>query len=46
MKSVYPIGTTICRPDECSNGYNLIAAFQTAPLIDMRAGAESDTVWG
>ena len=35
MKSVYPIGTTIYKPAQCSNGYSLIAASGEAKLINM-----------
>lgn len=35
MKTVYPIGTTLYKPAQASGGYNLIAAFQHASLVNM-----------
>ena len=35
MKSVYPTGTTIYRPERCSNGYNLISDTGVVKLVDM-----------
>lgn len=35
MKSVFPIGTTIYKPDHCSGGYNLIGASKTVKLVNM-----------
>ena len=35
MKTVYPIGTTLYQPDQCSGGYNLIAAYKVAKLVNM-----------
>ncbi len=35
MKSVYPIGTTIYKPDPCSRGYNLISGTGIVKLVSM-----------
>lgn len=35
MKTVYPIGTTLYRPDKCCNGYTLISGAGLAKLVDM-----------
>lgn len=38
MKTVYPVGTTIYKPEHCSNGYNLIGAHGEVLLVDMNGG--------
>jgi len=35
MKSVFPIGTTIYKPDQCSSGYNLISGSGVVKLVNM-----------
>lgn len=35
MKSVYPIGTTIYQPSQCSGGYNLISGSGVVKLVNM-----------
>lgn len=35
MKTVYPIGTTLYRPEECFNGYTLISGAGAVKLVDM-----------
>jgi len=35
MKTVYPIGTTLYRPDKCCNGYTLISGARLVKLVDM-----------
>lgn len=35
MKSVFPIGTTIYKPEECSGGYNLISGTGVVRLYNM-----------
>jgi hypothetical protein len=35
MKSVYPIGTTIYKPEQCSGGYNLVSGRGIVKLVNM-----------
>ncbi len=35
MKSVYPVGTTIYKPEQCSGGYNLISGSGVVKLVNM-----------
>lgn len=35
MKTVYPIGTTLYKPAQACGGYNLIAAYKHAKLVNM-----------
>lgn len=35
MKRVYPIGTTIYQPEQCSGGYNLISGSGVVKLVNM-----------
>lgn len=39
MRSVYPIGTTIYKPDKCDNGYTLVWIGKSAKLVDMNGRA-------
>jgi len=35
MRSVYPVGTTLYRPEQCCNGYTLISGSGGVKLVDM-----------
>ena len=35
MRTVYPVGTTLYRPDKCCNGYTLLWSGRAVKLIDM-----------
>ncbi len=35
MKSVYPIGTTLYKPERCSGGYNLVSGSGVVKLVNM-----------
>ena len=35
MKSVFPVGTTIYKPDRCSAGYNLISGSGIVKIVNM-----------
>ncbi|MHC4503473.1 MAG: aryl-sulfate sulfotransferase, partial [Planctomycetota bacterium] len=35
MKTVYPVGTTLYKPDRCSNGYTILWCGRRVGLVDM-----------
>lgn len=35
MKTVYPVGTTLYKPDKCCNGYTILWGGRKVKLIDM-----------
>lgn len=35
MKSVYPVGTTLYQPENCSAGYNLVSGSGVVKLVTM-----------
>ncbi len=35
MKTVYPVGTTLYKPDRCSNGYTILWCGRRVELVDM-----------
>ena len=35
MRTVYPVGTTLYKPDRCSNGHTIIFRRMLLKLIDM-----------
>ena len=35
MRTIYPVGTTLYKPDKCSNGYTLLWRGSETRLIDM-----------
>lgn len=44
MRTVYPVGTTLYRPDQCCNGYTILWRGLTVKLVDMNGRTVNE--WG
>jgi len=42
MRTVYPVGTTLYKPDKCCNGHTIICSGRTVKLVDMNGRAVNE----